>query len=124
MLKAIEPLGNALVIGEAKNYLVAVLAIDPEKLKDFGHKNALPTRADELLRSSAFQRYLAEHIEQDVNAKVSRFETIKKWEVLPHDFTIEGGELTSTLKVRRKFTETKYKSVIDRLYADDGPARA
>ena len=50
------------------------------------------------------------------NVAEARFESIKSFEVLPHDFTIEGGELTSTLKVRRTVVAKKYAAAIDRLY--------
>ena len=55
-------------------------------------------------------------IDREVNLRVSRFEGIKSFEVLPHDFTIEGGELTSTLKVRRKLVAQKYAGAIERMY--------
>jgi len=117
LLKAIEPLGNALVLGEQKNYLTAILAIDPEKVGPFAKKQGLPAEPKALVASPAFRQYLQQRIEAEVNPRVARFETIKKFEVLPHDFTIEGGELTSTLKVRRKVCEQKYAEVIARLYA-------
>jgi long-chain acyl-CoA synthetase len=117
MLKAIEPLGNALVIGEARNYLTAILAIDPEKVGPFAQKHGFPADPNALAQSSAFRAYLERRIETEVNPRLARFETVKKFEVLPHDFTVEGGELTSTLKVRRKVCEQKYADLIAKLYA-------
>ncbi|MCC6333204.1 MAG: long-chain fatty acid--CoA ligase [Myxococcales bacterium] len=117
LLKALEPLGNALVIGESRNYLTAILAVDPEKVGPFSRKHGLPADPEALAQSAAFRAHLEQRIEGEVNPRLARFETIKKFEVLPHDFTVEGGELTSTLKVRRKVCEQKYAELIARLYA-------
>ncbi|MEW6432173.1 MAG: long-chain fatty acid--CoA ligase [Myxococcota bacterium] len=117
MLKGIDPVGNALVIGERRNYLTAILAIDPEKVGPFAKKLGLPADPKALVASPAFRAHLEKAIETEVNPRLARFETIKKFEVLPHDFTVEGGELTSTLKVRRKVCEQKYADLIERLYA-------
>jgi long-chain acyl-CoA synthetase len=118
MLKAIEPIGNALVVGDNRNYLVALLAPDPEKTQAFGAARGWPTTPSGLAAHAPFRRYLIERIEQDVNPRLSKFETVKKIDVLPHDFTIDGGELTSTLKVRRKVCAEKYQARIEALYAD------
>ncbi len=116
LLKAIEPIGNAMVVGEGRNYLVALLALDPERAAPFAAKKGFPRELGALAASESFRTYLREAIEREVNPRVARFETIKKFEVLPHDFTVEGGELTSTLKVRRKIVAQKYAGAIERLY--------
>ncbi len=117
LLKGIDPIGNAMVIGEGRNYLVALLAIDPERVTAFAKKKGFPLEAKALVTSEPFKAYLREAIDREVNPRVARFESIKRFEVLPHDFTIEGGELTSTLKVRRTIVAKKYEAAIDRLYA-------
>ncbi len=117
LLKGIEPIGNALVVGDRRNYLVALLALDPERIAAFAAKHAFPPEPGKLAVHEGFRRYLQEAIERDVNPRVARFETIKSFEVLPHDFTIGGGELTSTLKVRRKVVEQKYAAQIEKLYS-------
>ena len=117
LLKAIEPIGNAMVVGEGRNYLVALLALDPERVAAFAGKRGFPKELGPLATNAAFRTYLSAAIDHEVNAKVARFESIKHFEVLPHDFTIEGGELTSTLKVRRQIVAQKYAEAIERLYA-------
>ncbi|MFZ5440149.1 MAG: AMP-dependent synthetase/ligase [Myxococcota bacterium] len=116
-LKGIEPVGNAMVVGDGRNYLVALLALDPERVASFAAKHAFPGEPAQLVAHEGFRAYLREAIEREVNARVARFETIKHFDVLPHDFTIEGGELTSTLKVRRKVVAEKYADRIAKLYA-------
>jgi long-chain acyl-CoA synthetase len=120
MLKAIEPIGNALVVGDNKNYLVALLAPDPEKTEAFAAPRGWPKTPAGLAAHEPFRRYLMERIDREVNVRLSKFETVKKIDVLPSDFTIEGGELTSTLKVRRKVCAEKYKGRIEALYEGAG----
>ncbi len=117
LLKGIEPIGNAMVVGDNRNYLVALLALDPERVTSFATKHGFPLEPARLVTDAGFRKYLMDAIEREVNPRVARFETIKRIEVLPHDFTIEGGELTSTLKVRRKVVAQKYAAQIEQLYA-------
>lgn len=117
LIKGIEPIGNALVVGERRNYLVALLALDPERVPGFARAQGFPPDTQALASHAGFRAYLQAKLDHDVNSRVARFEQIKKFEVLPYDFSIEGGELTSTLKVRRKVCEAKYADVIERLYA-------
>ena len=83
-----------------------------------------PEDSQALARDPRFRTYLQARIEAEVNSRLARFETIKRFEVLGHDFTIEGGELTSTLKVRRKVVEKKYAGLIDALYASSEQSAA
>ncbi len=56
------------------------------------------------------------YIEQ-LNAKLNRWETIKKWAILDHDLTIESGELTPSLKVKRNVVEEHHRAILDGLFA-------
>lgn len=116
LLKAIEPIGNAMVIGERRNYLVALVTLDAERVPSFASKHGFPLEPAKLAAHDGFRKFLSDAIERDVNPKLARFETIKHFEVLPNDFSIDGGELTSTLKLRRKPTEQKYSAQIEKLY--------
>jgi long-chain acyl-CoA synthetase len=51
-----------------------------------------------------------------LNSRLNRWETIKKWVLLDHDLTVESGELTPSMKVKRKVVEDNYRSEIDALY--------
>jgi long-chain acyl-CoA synthetase len=57
-----------------------------------------------------------------VNEKLARFETIKRFRLIPGPFTIDSGELTPTLKVKRRVIEERYREIIDALYADHAGA--
>jgi long-chain acyl-CoA synthetase len=58
-----------------------------------------------------------ESIDQ-INNRVNRWETIKKFEILPRDLSVEDGELTPSMKVKRKVVERKHAELLDRMYAD------
>ena len=62
-------------------------------------------------------RTLVEPLVESLNADLARYETIKKFAILPADFTQETGELTPTMKVKRKVVEAKYKAVLDGFYS-------
>jgi len=122
-LKGIEPLGNALVVGERRNHLVALLALDPARVPAFAAKHGLPADPAALATDARFLEYLRGQVDTQLNAHVARFEHVRRFRVLPHDFTVEGGELTPTLKLRRKVVEAKYHDLVDQLYAEGERAR-
>jgi long-chain acyl-CoA synthetase len=125
LLRGIPPISNAMVIGERRNYLVALLSLDPEKAPAFARERGLPDSAGALGREPRFLKYLDQQVEQQVNSKLSRFEMVKKFAVVPQDFSVESGELTPTLKLRRTAVERKYAGLIESLYAPElTPARA
>ena len=62
---------------------------------------------------------------EHLNSRVNRWETVKDFRILDHDLTVESGELTPSLKVRRKVVESTYRPVLDSMYASStqGPAK-
>jgi long-chain acyl-CoA synthetase len=118
LLRSVSPISHAVVIGERRNYLVALLAVDPEKARSFGRDGGR-AEPSSLASDSVFLKYLADQIEQQVNSKLARFESIKRFAVIPQDFSVEGGELTPTLKVRRAVVEQKFAELIESLYAPE-----
>jgi long-chain acyl-CoA synthetase len=60
----------------------------------------------------------------DLNAALPSYETIKKFTILENDFSIEGGELTPTVKAKRGFIQEKYRPVIDTMYVSESKATA
>jgi long-chain acyl-CoA synthetase len=123
-LKDISPIGNALVHGDNRNYLVALLTLDADKVATHEAASTFGKTAAEVAASPQFLAFLRQEIEAKVNATLSRFETIKRFHVLPADFSVEGGELTSTLKLRRKVCEDKYRTQLDALYHQSPEAAA
>ena len=70
----------------------------------------------EVVQSPEIEKLVAGYVEE-LNSKLNRWETIKKWKVLPNDLSIESGELTPSLKVKRKVVEKKYAGLLDKMYS-------
>lgn len=117
-LKAIPVVGQAVVVGDRKKYLAALITLDPERVKVEAEAAGSPAKTvAEAAKCSVFRRHLQKQIDQ-VNAKLARVQTIKKFVVVPHEFSIEGGELTPTMKVKRKVVNEKYRLEIEAMYAE------
>jgi long-chain acyl-CoA synthetase len=95
-------ISQAVVIGDRRPYLTALITLDPEVAAKFE-----PSQIDEAVASAV----------KAVNAEFSRAEQIKRWKVLPRDFLQEEEEITPTLKVRRRTITEKYADAIAELYA-------
>jgi long-chain acyl-CoA synthetase len=115
LLKQKAWISQAMVHGDRRPYLVALVTLNVETAARFAAQKG---RANDVavLAEDAEVRALVQRDLDDVNGKLSGFETVKKFAILPRDFTIEGGELTPTLKVKRKTVIEQYRSVLDQLY--------
>ncbi|NWG00302.1 MAG: long-chain fatty acid--CoA ligase, partial [Thermoanaerobaculaceae bacterium] len=77
---------------------------------------ATANREELLSRREVLNLY--QEILDGVNSKLARFETVKKFALLPQSLTMDAGELTPTLKVKRRVIEARYRTIIDGLFAD------
>ena len=114
-LKQNRWVSQAVVVGDRRPYLVALITLDPEELPKFAEEHGLEPDA---VAESEEMRAEVQKAVDDVNARVGRVEQIKKFKILPHDLTQETGELTPTLKVKRNVVSEKYASEIEALYAE------
>ncbi|MCF8460388.1 MAG: long-chain fatty acid--CoA ligase [Flavobacteriales bacterium] len=117
MLKRIDGISQAVLIGDKKPYLIALVTADSLAVESMNLK--LGTRAKnvaELAFSEVFQKYVSAQIEA-VNAKVAKFERIGRFKVLVRDFAVETGELTPTMKMKRKVVNEMYAKEIEEVYA-------
>jgi long-chain acyl-CoA synthetase len=115
MLRAIPPVGQAVVVGERRNYLCALLTLDRDAAKRFARENNLPEDFDALIKHPRLQAALQKGVDE-MNSHLARFETIKRFVVLPGEFSAESGELTPTLKIKRKVVAQKYGPQIESMY--------
>ncbi len=111
-------ISQAVVIGEGRRYLTALVALDAEQLAAWaaqqqktGDPEALSKDPDVLL---AVQSAI-----DDVNAKRSRVESIRKFRILPKDLSVADGELTPTLKPKRFVVSQRYSSLVEEMYTDE-----
>ncbi len=117
-LRQFELISEAVVIGDGRRYLTALLTLDGDTLASWA--DAHHKVADvEALAVDPDLRGEVDHFIERVNSKRSRVENIRKYRILAHDFTIEGGEMTPTLKVKRNVVNTNYRVLIDEMYADE-----
>ncbi|PYQ60506.1 MAG: long-chain fatty acid--CoA ligase [Acidobacteria bacterium] len=117
-LKGSRFIGQAVVIGDRRKFLSALLVPDFEALKPWAEKQGVHAADNEQLVADRQVRELIAHEVAAVNAHLAGFEKIVAWELLPNEFTLETGEITPTLKVKRRVINQKYGSIIDRLYAE------
>ncbi|WP_028642300.1 AMP-dependent synthetase/ligase [Nocardioides sp. URHA0020] len=115
--KAICPyVSQFLVFGSERNFVVALITLDPDAMAGWAAENgqAGATYGD-VVKSDAVHTMVGDYVEE-LNGRLNRWETIKKWEILDHDLTIESGELTPSMKVKRNIVEDNNKALIDSFY--------
>lgn len=118
-LKASRFIEQAVVIGDRRKFLSALLVPDFEHLLPEARKQGLPADDREALLHEPAVRALYEREVAGVNEALARYEQIRKFDLLPGEFTIEGGEITPTMKIKRRVVADKYAGVIDALYAEE-----
>jgi long-chain acyl-CoA synthetase len=115
-LKQNQYISQAVVYGDRRPYLTALITLDPEEIGPWAEKQGLGTTDPAELSARDEVKALVQKVVEDVNAKVGPVEQIKKFKILPHDLTQETGELTPTLKVKRNVVYDKFASELDALY--------
>jgi long-subunit acyl-CoA synthetase (AMP-forming) len=118
-INQIPGVGQVVVVGDRKTYLTALLTLDPTSLEVLCATVGIPVASlAEVAEDEKVQSYLMERVEQDCNHKVARYQAIRRICVLPVELTIEGGEVTPTMKVKRNVVTEKYKDKIESLYEE------
>ncbi|HET9767257.1 MAG TPA: long-chain fatty acid--CoA ligase [Thermoanaerobaculia bacterium] len=115
-LKASRYVSQAVVLGDKHKFLTALLVPDFDALRPWARGQGIAFTSDEELVEAPQVRQLIAGEVAPVNAKLARYERIQAWDLIPTEFTIEGGELTPTQKVKRRIINSKYKDKIDALY--------
>jgi long-chain acyl-CoA synthetase len=111
-------ISQACVIGDRKKHLAALVVPDYENLVDFLSENKLdPKNADALAKSQPLRQFVQARI-REINKQLSDVEAIAAFTIVPQPFTQENGELTPSLKVRRKVVQAHFKDQIDSMYGD------
>ncbi|MBI5608625.1 MAG: long-chain fatty acid--CoA ligase [Deltaproteobacteria bacterium] len=115
-LKVALPLSaSVLVHGNNRNFCSALVGFPEEDLKVWAGQNGQSGSYAELLKSPALQSLVQGALDK-VNGELPSYSTVKRFAILPQDLSVEGGELTQSLKVKRKVVEGKYKDVLDGFY--------
>jgi long-chain acyl-CoA synthetase len=115
LLKQKPLVGQACVIGDMRPFVSALIVLDPEAARAFAAANGLATGLAELARHprvvGEVESYVAE-----VNEHLANVERVKKFTILAEEWTADSGELTPTLKMKRKVVGQKYADAIESMY--------
>jgi long-chain acyl-CoA synthetase len=116
-LKARSPLvSQVIVYGDKRSYCVALVTLSEDAQKKYASNGSVKGA---VVESAELNTALQKDVDA-LNATLAPYETIKKFTVLAHDFTEAAGEMTPSLKVKRKVVVDKYRAVIDGMYAGHG----
>jgi long-chain acyl-CoA synthetase len=116
LLKSSRFISNGLVFGDKQKYLVALVTLNEPEVRGWAQAQAIGANDFETLTKDDRINHLIEAEIKGMNDQLASFESIKKFRILPHDFTVENGELTPSLKVKRRYCVEKYKDYLTSMY--------
>jgi long-chain acyl-CoA synthetase len=124
IFKAVCAYASELVVyGEGRPYCVALVALDPEPIATWAAANGLgEVPVAELAAHQQVRALIAGDVEE-VNRRLPRWETIKRFAILPRPLTVEEGDLTPSLKLKRRVVTARHGDLLQSLY-DDAPTGA
>ena len=117
LFKAVCPQVSQIIVhGDRRNYCTALITLDEEAITNWAVANGLAgTSYEELTRHQAVRALIQGAVDQ-LNQELASYETIKRFAILPRDLSVEDGDLTPSLKVKRKLVEKKYLDTLNTLY--------
>jgi long-chain acyl-CoA synthetase len=118
VLKTHPLVAEIVMIGNKRNFPSALVVPNFDNLEKWAREHAVPAASREELVRDPKVIALYDATIAELSKNLAQFERIKRIALLPREFSLESGELTPTLKVKRRVVEQKYKDVIDRLYED------
>jgi len=119
LLKTSSYISNAVVIGDRRRFVSALIVPNFEKISDYARTQGIPAGSmEDLVRDKRIVEFLLAEVAK-ATPLLASYERIKKIALLPRDFEIEKGEITPSLKVRRANVTAEYQALIDALYRED-----
>lgn len=110
---------QVVVHGDRRKFLSALITLNREEILKFAQENKISYSSyNELVTNKKIYEFIRKRLDEK-NARLAQYETIKKFAILPEDFTIENGTLTPTLKVRRKMIAQKFQNILDSFYREE-----
>ena len=115
--KAVCPYASQIVVhGDRRNFVSALITLDEQAITEWaGRNNLTATSYEDIVRTPEVHDMVERYVGK-LNEQLNHWETIKKFTILPRDLSIEEGEMTPSLKVKRKAVEKKYADVLDAMY--------
>lgn len=119
-LKESRFIEQVMVIGENRKFAAALIVPAFAFIKEWTLRKGMALNSnDEICQSKVVKDRIREEVDV-VNKTLAQFESIKKFELLPREFSIENGELTPKLSMKRKIILENFKDVVDRIYGNEG----
>ncbi len=110
---------QAIVVGDQRKFLTALVNINLEQAEHVAQEKGIPYKdPQDLLDNENFMKIVDDHV-RERNEHLARYETVKKIRVVKHEFSKETGELTATLKVKRRVVQEMYSDLIDTMYSEE-----
>ena len=120
VVKAVSPyISQILVYGDGRKYATALITLDPEAIEGWAKDEGLSYSSTEDLAGTQEVHDLIEGSVAQANQQLERWETIKRFEILHSELSVDEGEVTPSLKIRRKTVEKKYADVLNSMYDSD-----
>jgi long-chain acyl-CoA synthetase len=107
---------NIVVHGDGRNFVSALVTLDEPSITTWAQEHGISGSYADVVSHPKTYEMVQKHIDE-VNKQLPRWESVKKFAILPTDLAIESGELTPSLKVKRKVVEQKYTDVLDNFYS-------
>ena len=118
MFKGISALTSQIVVhGNERNFCSALITLDPDGVAEWAAHHGMKDKPYAEVVASQEMHDLIQGQIDELNAKLNRWETIKKFAILDHDLTVENGEITPSMKVKRNVVEANNKEILDAFYA-------
>jgi long-chain acyl-CoA synthetase len=118
MLKTSPYILNAMVVGDQRKFIVALIVPNPATVSAKLAEQGLKFSSDAQLAAHPRSYALIEEEVRRLTAHLAQYETIKRFALLPDDFTFDSGSLTFTMKLKRRVVEKQYHDLIDKLFSD------
>jgi len=116
VLKLSPYISQAAAYGDRRKYITALVTLDQDVILPWARQNGLGDRTfEQLANEPAVQQLITTEVER-LNGQLARYETIKRFWIAPGDFSVEAGELTPTMKLKRRVVVKKYRDKLDALY--------
>ena len=118
LIRTLPLISQVMVYGDRRKYLTALMTLNEHELRVFAKReNLADTEPAILAEEQKVRQAISDHV-KNINGRLAPYEQIKRFAILPHDFTEEAGELTPTLKLRRREIIKRYGDIIEGLYSE------
>jgi long-chain acyl-CoA synthetase len=116
VLRVSPYISDAMVFGDRRPHLVALLTLERSEVERFADSIALATDSwSRMVRDPRVEQLVAAEVER-CNQRLARYEQVRVYKILPRELSVEGGTLTPTFKVRRRAIEERYRPLIEGMY--------